>query len=100
MSSAATSRRWSMVILWVMSAVGLLVVAPLVVFLASRVIEPARECARYADDILVHGLGITAALEPVPALLETRSVVGEVGTNASDYVAGLRRLVASGRAGV
>lgn len=81
-----------MVVLWTMSAVGLLVIAPLVVALASYVIRPARECARYADDILVHGVGITAALEPVPALLTTRELVGEVTTNAVAYVGGLRRL--------
>lgn len=88
-----------MVVLWVMSAIGLLAVAPLVIFLASRVIEPARECARYADDILVHGLGITAALESVPALLDTQSAVGDIDTNAGEYVAALRRLVATGSPG-
>jgi hypothetical protein len=85
-----------MVVLWVTSAIGLLVVAPLVIFLASRVIEPARECARYADDISIHGLGITAALEPVPALLDTRTAVGDIGTNAGAYVGALRQLVSPG----
>lgn len=81
-----------MAALWTMSAIGLLVIAPLVVALASYVIRPARECARYADDILTHGVGITAALEPVPALLTTRELVGEVTTNAVAYVGALRRL--------
>jgi len=80
------------VVLWVMSALGLLVVAPLVVALASYVIRPALESARYADDILVHGVGISAALEPVPALLTTREVVGSVTENAVAYVGALRRL--------
>ncbi len=84
-----------MVVLWVMSALGLLVVAPLVVALASYVIRPALECARYADDILTHGVGITAAVEPVPALLSTRELVGEVAANAVAYVGALRRLVAT-----
>ncbi len=84
-----------MVVLWVMSAIGLLVVAPLVVLLANYVIRPARECARYADDILEHGVGITAAVEPVPALITTRQLVGEVTNNAVAYVAALRRLVAA-----
>ncbi len=83
-----------MVVLWVMSAVGLLVVAPLVVTLATYVIRPALECARYADDILEHGVGITAAVEPVPALVRTRELVGEVTNNAVAYVGALRRLVA------
>ena len=82
-----------MVVLWVASAVGLLVVAPLVVLLASYVIRPARQAARYADDILEHGVGISAALEPVPALLRTRELVADVTTNAVAYVGALRRLV-------
>ncbi len=81
-----------MTVLWVMSAVGLLVVAPLVVALASYVIRPARECDRYAADILVHGVEITQALEPVPALLRTRELVGEVTHNAVSYVGALRNL--------
>lgn len=83
-----------MVVLWVMSAVGLLVVAPLVVLLASYVIRPALECARYADDILEHGVGISVAVEPVPALLTTRELVGSVTANAVAYVGALRRLAA------
>jgi len=84
-----------MVILWIMSAVGLLVVAPVVVALASQVVRPARECQRYADDILTHGLGITAALEPVPELVTTRELVGEVTGGAVAYVGALRRLAGS-----
>ena len=85
-----------MVVLWVMSAVGLLVVAPVVVALASYVIRPALESARDADDILVHGVGITAAVEPVPALVTTRELTAEVTENAVAYVGALRRLVAQG----
>lgn len=82
-----------MVVLWIASAVGLLVVAPLVVLLASYVIRPARQAARYADDILEHGVGITVALEPVPALVRTRELTADVTTNAVAYVSALRRLV-------
>lgn len=83
-----------MVVLWIASAVGLAVVAPLVVLLASYVIRPALECARYADDILDHGVGITVALEPVPALVTTRELVADVTANAVAYVTALRRLAA------
>ena len=69
--------------------------SPVVVLLASYVIRPALECARYADDILVHGVGITAAVEPVPALVITRELTAEVTENAVAYVGALRRLVAS-----
>lgn len=84
-----------MTVLWVMSAIGLLVVAPVVVVLASYVIRPALEAARYADDILEHGVGITAAVEPVPALLTTRELAADVTHNAVAYVTALRRLVAA-----
>jgi hypothetical protein len=80
-----------MVILWVMSLIGLLVVAPLVVTLATRVVRPALECARYADDILEHGVGITAALDAVPALLDTRQATTDLAENATAYVSELRR---------
>lgn len=83
-----------MVVLWIASAVGLLLVAPLVIVLATYVIRPALECARYADDILEHGVGITVALEPVPALVTTRERVADVTQHAVSYVAALRRLVA------
>ncbi|MDQ3733440.1 MAG: hypothetical protein M3400_05465 [Actinomycetota bacterium] len=82
-----------MVILWIMAAVGLLVVAPVVVILASRVIRPALESARYADDILVHGVGLSENVAPIPALVTTRELVGEVTANAVAYVTALRRLV-------
>lgn len=78
--------------LWIMSAVGLFVVAPIVVLLASRVISYALESARYADDILVHGVGLSVNVAPVPALLDTRELVTEVTGNAVAYVTALRRL--------
>jgi hypothetical protein len=81
-----------MAVLWVMSALGLLLVAPLVVALASYVIRPALECARYSDDILEHGVGITVALEPVPALVTTRELTGQVAENAIAYVEALGRM--------
>ncbi len=84
-----------MVALWVMSALGLFVIAPVVVALASYVIRPALESARYADDILEHGVGITAALEPVPALVTTGELVGVVTANAVGYVGALRAMTSN-----
>ncbi len=84
-----------MVVLWVMSALGLFVIAPVVVALASYVIRPALESARYADDILEHGVGITAALEPVPALVTTGELVSVVTANAVGYVGALRAMTSN-----
>jgi len=93
--SAHRDKELRMVVLWTMSAVGLLVVAPVVVLLASYVIRPARECLRYADDILEHGVGVTVALEPVPALITTAEIVEAVTLNAVAYLGALRSLVAA-----
>lgn len=84
-----------MVVLWVASAVGLFLIAPVVILLATNVIRPALESARYADDILEHGVGIAAAVAPVPALVVTEERVGDVANNAVAYVAALRRVVAA-----
>ncbi len=81
-----------MTMLWIMSAVGLFVVAPLVILLASRVISLALESARYADDILEHGVGLAANVAPVPALVRTNELVSDVTAHAVAYVTALRRL--------
>lgn len=78
---------------WVMNGIGLVVVAPLVIFLANRIIRSGREIVAYADDILEHGVGITAALDPVPALITTRDEVTQVTNHAVRYVTALRQLV-------
>lgn len=74
---------------WVGNAVLLLVVVPLVVALATQIIRLLHEVNRYAEDILEHGLGLSANLEPVPALLDTRDLVDRVADEATRYVTGL-----------
>lgn len=81
-----------MALWWVANVVALVVVIPLVVILANRVIRTALEINRYADDILDHGVLLAANLEPVPALLETRALVGQAKGHAVDYVTALDRL--------
>ena len=78
---------------WIGNALLLLVVVPVVLLLANRVLRPAIEIQRYADDILVHGVGLTRNLEPVPALLETKSTVDVVTANAVRYVTALQPIV-------
>ena len=78
---------------WVGNAVLLLVVVPVVVQLANRVIRPAVEIQRYADDILVHGVGLSKNLEPVPALLATQAEVETITGHAVRYVTALKGLV-------
>lgn len=78
---------------WIANLVGLLVVIPLVIFLANRVILPALEIRRYADEILDHGVRLTGTLDPLPALADTRDLVAQVKGNAVRYVTALDRVV-------
>jgi hypothetical protein len=84
-----------MAVWWIANLVGLVVVIPLVVVLANRVIGYAHECQRYADDILVHGVLLSGNLDPVPALADTRHAVGEVTAGAVRYVTALDRVVST-----
>lgn len=81
-----------MVLWWLGNVVALLVVVPLVLFLANRIMREGREINAYADDILVHGVGLAANLVPVPALLETADLVGVAKGHAVRYVVALDRL--------
>lgn len=78
---------------WIGNVVLALVVVPLVVLLANRVIRPATEIRRYADDILVHGVELTKNLAPVPALIDTRDLVQVATGHAVRYVTALDGLV-------
>lgn len=71
----------------------LLVVIPLVVFLANRLIRDVREVRAYADDVLAHGLGITSNLAPVPALVETTELVRAARDGAARYAGAVGRLL-------
>ncbi len=71
---------------WIGNAVLLFAVVPAVLLLANRVLRPAIEIQRYADDILEHGVGLTENLEPVPAIAETRDLVSSARTLAVGYV--------------
>lgn len=82
-----------MVLWWIVNVVVLLVVVPLVLFLANRVIRSGLEITAYADDILDHGVLVTKALDPVPALVTTRDEIEAITGHAVRYVTALRRLV-------
>ena len=77
-----------MVLWWICNLV-LLALVLTAALLAHRVIVVAREIRRYADDILVHGVGLTAALDPLPALEDTRQLVTAVTDHAGAYLEAL-----------
>lgn len=81
-------------ILWSIGlAVLFLGVIPLVLVLALRVLTRLREINDYAADILDHGVGVTKNLEPIPALVETRELVGSAGGKLARYVGAVDRLL-------
>lgn len=71
---------------WLGNAVLLLVVVPVVLLLANRVIRPATEIQRYAEDILEHGVNLTGHLDPVPAVADTRDLVSTAKGLAVRYL--------------
>lgn len=73
----------------VLAGVGLalgLVVAVVVVLLFNRVIGPALEIERYAEDILDGGLGIARAVDGADELLRTRELATAVPPLALAYL--------------
>jgi hypothetical protein len=87
---SAASVVWSIIGLVVLY----LVVAPTVVVLAHRLFNRISEVDRYADDVLEHGVNITANLDPVPALVDTRDLVKGAGAGLLRYGAAVEKLLA------
>ena len=82
-----------MELLWVANAVLLLVVAPLVLLFAGRVVTRLRAISTLADDTLTHGLGLSAQLEAVPKLVETKRLTGTARQLVGRYGAALVALL-------
>lgn len=71
---------------WIGVVVLFLVVAPVVVYLAHRLLAHILEIHRYADDVRENGAEITKNLEPIPVLAETRDLVKGVDSALRRYV--------------
>jgi hypothetical protein len=78
-----------MTLWWIGNVVLLVIVVPLVVYIANRVIRPVREIDLYAKDILEHGVAITGNLDPVPALGRTKELTAATLTGVARYGAAL-----------
>lgn len=65
-----------MELLWVANAVLLLVVAPLVLLFAGRIVRRLRAISKLADTTLEHAAGLSGQLNAVPKLLETKRLTG------------------------
>ncbi len=82
-----------MVLWWIGNAVLALVVIPLVLLLANRVLRPVMMIKEYADDILVHGVGLTGTLDAVPKLVKTKELTGAALGLVGRYGAALKRIL-------
>ncbi len=82
-----------MTLWWIGNAILLLLVVPLVVYIANRVIRPANEIDLYAKDILEHGVAITGNLDPVPALGHTKELTATTLAGVARYGAALDEIL-------
>lgn len=78
---------------WIANIVGLVVVIPLVLVLAARVLTPALEIRRYARDIAEHSSGIATNLDGIAELEGTREAATAVKGNAVPYATALERML-------
>jgi hypothetical protein len=74
------------VVWWWLGNLALLLLVPVILLLANRVIRPAIEVQRYAGDILDNGVVLAGNLDPVPALADTRDLVATAKSQAVRYV--------------
>jgi hypothetical protein len=82
------------VVLWWIGNLALaFVVLPLVWLLLNRVIRPIYQINEYADDILVHGVGLTGTLDAVPKLVTTKELTGAALGLVGRYGAAIKRLL-------
>jgi hypothetical protein len=81
----------TIVLAWLGLALGLVILA-VVVLLLNRVVRPALEIRRYADDILAAGVGIAKNLDGVDEAVRTRELATAVPGLAVAY---LRKLGAA-----
>ncbi len=82
-----------MALWWIGNAVLLLVVIPAVVVVAQRVLRPALEIRRYADDAAEHGALLPSHLDPLEDLDRTRELAGHVATGLERYRRALDELL-------
>ncbi|MDP9073956.1 MAG: hypothetical protein M3N98_07245 [Actinomycetota bacterium] len=59
----------------------------------NRVLRPALEIKKYADDVLIHGVGLTGTLDAVPMLIETQKLTGVARGLVGRYGAALERIL-------
>jgi hypothetical protein len=87
--SATSVSTGTAILAWIGLGLGVIVLL-FVIGLFNRVVRPALEIRRYADDILEAGLGIARNLDGVDELARTRDLTGAVPGLAGGYLERLK----------
>lgn len=80
---------------WIGLAVVFLVVIPLLLVLAWRLVQVVAEIRRYADDIRTHGGGLADELGAVVALRETQQLTAALRGGLARYAAAVGRILST-----
>jgi hypothetical protein len=81
-------------ILWYIAALLLIfVIPPVVLLFLNRVLKPIKEIDNYVEDVLEHGVLLTATLDSVPNLIRTCELTGTCRLNVTRYGLALARLL-------
>ena len=81
---------------WIGNLILIAVVAPVLVLFLNKVMRPIREIDAYVEDVLEHGVGISAQLDCVPSLIRTCELSGVARLNVTRYGLALARLLPQG----
>lgn len=74
-----------MALLWITSAVLLLVVVPVVVVLLNRVKQPVGQIRKQSEHLLATAPSLVKHLDAVDQLPKTKGLVGETGAGVARY---------------
>jgi hypothetical protein len=76
---------------WIGNLALFVVVAPVVLLFANRVLRPIMEIKAYADDVTEHADALLRAVQDANRLERTRDVAGQAAQAASRYGSALQR---------
>lgn len=69
------------------------VIIPVVLFYLNNLLRPVLEIKSYVDDVLQHGVALTATLDDIPKLVATRELSAAALEQVGRYGAALVRVL-------
>ncbi|MFP5319269.1 MAG: hypothetical protein ACLGI2_13390 [Acidimicrobiia bacterium] len=78
---------------WWIGNILLFAAVPIVIYFLNKVWRPIKEIDAYVQDILEHGVLLTATLDCVPNLIRTCELTGAARLNVTRYGLALARLL-------